>query len=170
MYLHLSPRALSGLIALAAAASMSFALYLQYVDHLEPCPLCMTQRIFVGLTGVLALLATIHNPAGTGTRIYAAIGALTALIGGAFSARHVWLQMLPPEQVPACGPSLGYMLETLPLGETLTIMLTGDGNCAEELWSFLGLSIPAWTLLVFAAFLAANILLFVGDRNKLNVE
>jgi disulfide bond formation protein DsbB len=78
--------------------------------------------------------------------------------------------MLPPEQVPACGPSLGYMLETLPLGETLTIMLTGDGNCAEELWSFLGLSIPAWTLLVFAAFLAANILLFVGDRNKLNVE
>lgn len=170
MHLPIPPRALCGLIALATAAAMGFAFYLQYVEYMEPCPLCMTQRIFVGLTGVIALAAAIHHPGRTGYRIYASTGLVAALTGGSFSARHVWLQMLPPEQVPACGPSLSYMLETLPVGETLRIMLTGDGNCAEELWSFLGLSIPAWTLLIFIGLVAANLVLFLGNRDQFNVE
>ena len=165
MHLPFSTRVLCSLIALATAPAMGFAFYLQYVEYMEPCPLCMTQRIFVVLAGVIALVAAIHNPTEKGYKVYAGAGVLTAITGGAFSARHVWLQMLPPEQVPACGPSLSYMLETLPIGDTLRIMLTGDGNCAEELWSFLGLTIPGWTLVIFAGLLAANIALFFGNRN-----
>ena len=170
MQLPLSNRALNSLLAGACAAAMAFAFYLQYAEHLEPCPLCMTQRIFVGLVGVLAFLAALHNPARLGTRVYASAGVLAAVTGAGFSGRHLWLQHLPPEQVPACGPSLQYMLETLPLGETLTLMLTGDGNCAETLWSFLGLSIPAWTLLVFGALLAGNLLLLALDTDQFHIK
>ena len=164
MQLILHPRALNGLLVLATAAAMAFALYLEHVKYLEPCPLCMTQRIFVILVGIIALVALVHNPERLGQRVYACAGAAAALVGGGFSARHLCLQWLPPDQVPACGPSLGYMLETLPIGETLRIMLTGDGNCAEELWSFLGLSIPAWTLVVFLGLLAGNLLVLFGAR------
>jgi protein dithiol:quinone oxidoreductase len=104
----------------------------------------------------------VHDPAGihctggpgraagfTGRRVYAAICILAALTGGAVAARHVWLQHLPDELVPACGPSLEYMLETLPFSETLNIVLMGDGNCADVVWTFMGLSIPELTLLLF---------------------
>jgi disulfide bond formation protein DsbB len=170
MQIPLSPRALNSLIAGACAASMAFAFYLQYAEYLEPCPLCMTQRIFVGLVGVLAFLAALHNPAKAGIRVYAATGIVAAVAGGGFSGRHLWLQFLPDDQVPACGPSLQYMLETLPLGDTLTMMLTGDGNCAETLWSFLGLSIPAWTLMLFVVLLAGNFLLLIGDSDKFHIK
>ena len=109
----------------------------------------MTQRISVGAWGVVALPAMLHNPAGWGNRCYAALCGLCAAGGGAVAGRHVWLQHLPPDQVPACGPSLEYMLETLPFSETLSIVLMGDGNCAETMWTFMGLSIPEQTLILF---------------------
>ena len=71
------------------------------------------------------------------------------LVGAAIAARHVWIQNLPPDQVPECGPTLDYMLEVFPLGEALTMVFTGSGECAEVLWTFLGLSMPAWALLCF---------------------
>lgn len=145
-----SPRGIYFLIAFGCAAAMCFGFYLQYVEHLEPCPLCMTQRVFIVLAGLIALIAGIHNPGKTGRWIYTGLGTLSAMVGAGFAGRHVWLQSLPEDQVPACGPSLEYMLDTLPLTETLQIMLTGDGNCAEEVWSMMGLSIPAWTLVGFA--------------------
>ena len=164
MKLPISPRAVNLLVAAGCAAAMGFAFYLQYSLYLEPCPLCMTQRILICLVGILALAAAIHNPGRRGIRGYSVAGIIAAIAGGGFSARHVWLQQLPEDLVPACGPSLQYMLETFPLNQTLTAMLSGDGNCAEELWSFLGLSIPAWTLLVFAGLLMCNLLLFL-DRD-----
>jgi disulfide bond formation protein DsbB len=148
----LSSRQWLGFIALAATASMLFAFYLQYVVELVVCPLCLTQRVFVVGTGLTALLAFIHNPNTLGIRIYALIGAVFAFTGAGFAGRHVWLQHLPEDQVPACGPSLQYMLETLPFTDALTTLLMGDGNCAERVWELFGLSIPELTLLLFVGF------------------
>lgn len=131
--------------------AMAFALvYLEGTLGLPPCPLCITQRAFVILVGLFALLATLHNPQGWGRRLYALLCLLSAVAGGAVAMRHVWLQSLPEELAPACGPSLEYMLDTLPLSETFSVVMMGDGNCAETVWTFMGLSIPAQTLIVFA--------------------
>ncbi len=150
MLQSLSPRLVFiGLVFLAIISMLFARLYLEELLDLAACPLCMTQRVFVVLWGVIALLAALHNPPGWGRRVYAALCALAAIAGGAVAARHVWLQHLPEDQVPACGPSLEYMLETLPFSETLSLVLMGDGNCAETMWTFLGLSIPEQTLILF---------------------
>jgi disulfide bond formation protein DsbB len=143
---------------------MSFGFYLQYHLGLEPCPLCMTQRIFIVLSGLLALLASVHNPATRGTSIYAGATAMAAIAGGSFSGRQIYLQGLPADQVPACGPGLSYMLEVFPWTQTLAAMLKGDGNCAEVVWSFLGLSIPEWTLIAFAGIAGAAIFVLLRNR------
>ena len=146
----LSPRLVFIGLVLLAIFSMLFArFYLEEVLDLAACPLCMTQRVFVVAWGIVALIAVLHNPAGWGRRVYGALCALAAMGGGAIAARHVWLQHLPADQVPACGPSLEYMLDTLPFSETISLVLMGDGNCAETMWTFMGLSIPEQTLLLF---------------------
>ena len=147
----LSPRLVFAGLAMTALVAMVFArYYLEEILGLAPCPLCMTQRFFVVLWGGIALVAALHNPATTGRRIYAGLCSLAAIAGGAVAVRHVWLQHLPPDQVPACGPSLDYMLDTLPFRETLSIVLAGDGNCAVIDWTFLGFSIPEQTLALFS--------------------
>jgi disulfide bond formation protein DsbB len=150
MLQSLSPRLVFAGLVLLAIASMVFArVYLQGFLGLDACPLCMTQRFFVVLWGIIALIAVVHNSQGLGRRVYAALCGLAAWGGAAVAARHIWLQHLPEDLVPACGPSLDYMLENLPFEETMNIVLGGDGNCAEVSWSFLGLSIPEQTLAVF---------------------
>jgi disulfide bond formation protein DsbB len=139
-------------IAIAVAGILAFGYYLQYAQGLEPCPLCITQRFFLLLCGALALIAFLHKPAKLGTYVYSGLGALFAIAGGGFSSRQLYLQSLPADQVPACGPSLGFILETFPLSEALSILIRGDGNCAEVSWTFLGLSIPGWTLIIFTSF------------------
>mgnify|MGYP005813740419 CR=1 FL=1 len=147
----LSPRLVFVALFLLAVASMLFALlYLEGHLHLEACPLCMSQRVFVVLWGAIALIAAVHNPQGVGQRIYAGLCGVAAWIGAGIAARHVWLQHLPEDQVPACGPGLDYMLETLPFQETLRIVLAGDCNCAQVYWTLLGFSIPEQTLMVFS--------------------
>ncbi|MEY3017268.1 MAG: hypothetical protein RL336_403 [Pseudomonadota bacterium] len=145
------------IIALGCALLMATALYMQHQLGLEPCPLCMTQRVAVIAVGLVAGVAFLHNPAGTMRRVYAGLGAILGVLGGSVSTRQLWLQSLPEDQVPACGPSLEYMLETFPLADTLRVMLQGDGNCAEVVWTFLGLSIPAWTLVAFVGLVAVNL-------------
>ncbi len=140
------------LIAAASAAMMVGALIMQHVFEMEPCPLCITQRVFVILAGIVALIAALHNPAACGRRLYSGLGIVTSLAGGGVSARHVWLQHLPEDQVPTCGPGLSYMFDALPMWEALSLLFAGDGNCAEESWRFLGLTIPGWTLVCFIAF------------------
>ncbi|NOT84952.1 MAG: disulfide bond formation protein B [Methylococcaceae bacterium] len=123
--------------------------YLQLVENLEPCPLCISQRIAIFATGIVFLIAVLHNPKRTGINRYAILGTLTALCGAAISTRHVWIQHLPPDKVPECGPGLEYVFENFPLADTLKLMLSGSGDCAKVDWTLLGLSIPAWTLLAF---------------------
>ena len=145
-----SPRVVFAAIVLLCAVSMAFAyFFLQQYLGLAPCPLCMSQRVFIVACGVFALIGFLHNPGGVGIRVYGALCTLSAVLGGAVAGRHIWLQHLPPDQVPACGPSLEYILETLPFGQALELILMGDGNCAEKAWTFAGLSIPEQTLLVF---------------------
>ncbi len=139
--------------------------YFQFVDELEPCPLCISQRIAILLTGIVMLIAAIHNPHNSGTKIYAVLAAVCALFGAGISTRHVWLQNLPPDEVPECSPGMEYMLENFPLTETLKAMLNGTGDCADVLWTFLGLSIPAWTLVAFLL-LAAMSLMQIWNSNQ----
>lgn len=142
-------RLLNGLLFLICATGLGFAYYAQFGLGLEPCPLCILQRLTLMGLGVVLLLATLHHPAGWGARAYGALIGLIAGVGAAIAARHVWLQHLPPEETPRCGPGLDYLLETLPMNELVREVLTGSGECAEVDWTLLGLSMPEWTLLLF---------------------
>ena len=144
-----SIRTLNLYLFLVAICMILVALYMQYQMDLNPCYLCIVQRVFVILTGLIALLAFAHNPANKGQKRYAAATSLSALAGAGFSVRQLWLQSLPEEKVPACGPPADYLFDALPIAEALPMLLSGDGNCAEVQWTFLSLSIPAWTLLAF---------------------
>ncbi len=144
--------------------------YFQLIEELEPCPLCISQRIAIFLSGIVFLAAAIHNPATTGRKVYALLGTTTALIGAAISTRHVWLQNLPPSEVPECGPGLSYIFENFPISETLKLMLNGTGECAEVLWTFLGLSIPGWTLVAFLMLACLSLLQYWNTPDNLSGE
>ena len=149
--MNLSPRTGFALPALACAALLAYGYYLQFGRGLDPCPLCLVQRGF--FFGVLAVcvIAALHGPRGWGAIVYG-IGALLFAAGGAaVASRQVWLQHLPADKVPACGPDLFFMLENFPLGQTLKRLFSGTGECAVVDWTFLGLSIAEWSLAWFVA-------------------
>ena len=149
-----SARMAFALVALACAGLLGFGYFLQYVRGLEPCPLCLVQRgFFYGMMAVAAV-AAIHGPARLGTRLYAAGMLLFAVGGTAAAGRQVWLQHLPADKVPQCGPDLKFMLENFPLSRTLEKLIQGTGECALVDWTFLKLSIAEWSLLWFAGFCA----------------
>jgi disulfide bond formation protein DsbB len=150
----LAPRPVFFLIVVAIAAMFGVALYTQYVDGLQPCPLCMTQRGFYVLTGFFALIGALHNRK---RLLYGLLVAAAAAGGAAVAGRQVWLQHLPKDRVPACGPSLEYMFQTLPMGEVLMKMFKGDGNCAVVDWTLLGLSMAEWSLLCFIGLALAGL-------------
>lgn len=139
--------------------------FFQFVKELEPCPLCISQRLAILLVGVIFLIAALHNPSIKGIKIYAVLGTIAALIGSALSIRHLWIQNMPAEEVPECGPGLSYIFENLPLINTIKAMLNGTGECADVLWTFLGISIPGWTLVAFI-FLGAMSLLQYGNQKQ----
>lgn len=134
---------------LVCAGLIADALYLQQARHLEPCPLCIFQRIAFFAAALAFLAGSLHNPRRTGLRVYAAVALLCNLVGAGIAMRHVWIQHLPADQIPSCGPDLSYMLDTLPLQSVITTVLKGSGECAEVTWTFLGLSMPAWALVFF---------------------
>jgi disulfide bond formation protein DsbB len=115
--------------------------------HLEPCPLCIFQRIGIFGLGVMFLIAAIHEPAAFGRRVYAVLLSLLALATIGIALRHLYIQSLPPDAVPACGASLDFMLKVFSLSEVLVKVLTGSGECAKVTWEFLGLAMPAWVLI-----------------------
>lgn len=132
----------------ACGFAMAFALYLQELGF-EPCPMCIFQRVAMIAAGAFFLLGAIHNPKQAGQWVYAALADLAAIVGALIAARHVWLQNLPPDQVPACGPTLDYLMDLFPLTEVVSMILKGDGNCAKIDAAWLGISLPAWTLITF---------------------
>jgi disulfide bond formation protein DsbB len=142
-------RAQYALGAALCAVLLAYALYSQYELKVEPCPLCIFQRVAFMAMGVFFLLGALHGPKGGGKKVYGVLVALSAAVGAAIASRHIWLRHLPKSEVPDCGPGLKYMLDSFPLGKTLTMVLTGSGECAEVNWTFLGLAMPTWTLLWF---------------------
>jgi disulfide bond formation protein DsbB len=145
-------RALNALGVLIVAGLMGYALYTEYGPlHLEPCPLCIFQRIGMIALGLVFLAAALHAPRGLGARVYGVLGAVVAVAGGSVSAWHVHVQHLPPDKVPSCGPGLAYMWDTFPLADVLNMVFNGSGECHEVNWSFLGLAMPTWVLIWFVA-------------------
>lgn len=146
-----SPRSLYFLGFLASLVVMAGALYLEHVVGLEPCPLCIVQRICVIGFGLVCLVAALHGPAVIGRRLYAGLALLFAGAGGATAGRQIWLQGVPADQLPACLPSLEYMMEALPFQDIVRTILHGSADCAEVNWTLFGMSIPEWSLLGFVA-------------------
>ena len=132
---------------LVVAGLFGAALYLQYVLHEEPCPLCMVQRVIFIVLGTLFFIAMLHNPEATGRKVYAVLIGLVSLSGIGVASRHIWLQHLPADQVPACGPGLDFLLDNFPLSEVWKELMHGSGECAHKGWNLFGLGIPEWSLL-----------------------
>jgi disulfide bond formation protein DsbB len=143
----MSARTANFLGTLACGGLLAFAYYAQFVMHLEPCPLCIFQRIGVLTIGLLFLIAAAHDPSGWSRRLYAGLLALAALATIGVAVRQLYIQSLPPGSVPACGASLEFMLKVFPLTDVLVKVLTGSGECAKVNWRFLGLAMPAWVLI-----------------------
>lgn len=135
---------------LICAGLIAFALYLQYVVGEDPCPLCILQRIAFIALGIVFLAAAVHDPRRGAALVYGVLLAVLALAGAAIAGRHVWLQSLPSNMVPECGPGLEYILERFPLSKALEMVLRGSGECAEKGWTFLGLTIAGWSLVWFS--------------------
>lgn len=152
----LPPRRLAYALGfLVCAGLMAWGLWLQYGLGLEPCPLCMFQRVAMIAIGVVFLVALIHNPLQLGAWVYGILVLLVAGAGAALAGRQIWLQALPKDQVPACGMGIHYMLETLPFTEVIVKVLKGSGECAEKAWVFLDLSIAGWAFVFFASMIVA---------------
>ena len=144
------------LIFLGSVAMMSAAYYMEHVMRLLPCPLCITQRIFFVSIGLMGLIAWIHHPKGNLKRIYPLLGIVFAIAGGYFAQHQLWLQSLPEDQVPACGPGLAYMFEVFPFMDAFKMLLKGDGTCAH-VDKILGFSIAGWSLAAFIGFGIINL-------------
>jgi len=162
-----SVRKTNFLIFITCTLMMLAAVYMEHVMKMNPCPLCITQRGFVILTGLLALVAALQNPAVTGRRIYAVLGIVSALLGAGFAGRQLWLQSLPADQVPACGDmGLSYMFEVFPLLDALKLLVQGDGSCAH-VDKILGLSLALWTFMAFIGLAVVNLYQLIRKHDKL---
>jgi protein dithiol:quinone oxidoreductase len=146
------------------AALMGYALYAEHVLNLVPCPLCSFQRGAMILLGVVFALGALSAPRGVGARAFGVLGVLVAATGLGISSWHVYIQNLPPEKVPACGPGLDYMMSAFPLQEWIKMVFTGSGECHDINWSW-GLSMPAWTGVWFAAL---GVLIVVANWGRLS--
>lgn len=145
----LIPRLGYALGFLVCAGLIGFALYLQYYEYQDPCPLCLLQRVVYLVLMAVFLVAALHGPGRAGAIIYGGLLIATAAIGAAVAGRHVWLQHLPPDKVPECGPGLEFTLRKFPLFQALEKVLAGSGQCAEAGWTFMGLTIAGWSLVWF---------------------
>lgn len=162
-----SPRLFYLGLVLFCSALLGFGFYLQFSRGLEPCPLCIFQRLaFMGVI-LFAAIGLVHGPRRPWLALYSSLITLSAVAGMGIAGRQVWLQHLPADQVPECGPGLDYMLQVFPLSQTLKMVFTGSGECAEVHWRFLGLSIPEWSLLCFTLIAAVALVHALKGERRL---
>jgi disulfide bond formation protein DsbB len=136
---------------LACAGLMCAAFFFEYGMKLQPCNMCMLQRIAISELGVVFLVAALHDPDRLGARVYAVLIAVAAAIAVALSSRHVWMQMQPPGSLPSCGADFWTMVDMLPFHKVVLRIVNGGGECQAILWSLFGLSMPAWLILAASA-------------------
>jgi disulfide bond formation protein DsbB len=142
---------------LCCAGMMGFALFAEHILLLTPCPLCVLERVATISLGIIFLIASLHNPSAWGKQVYAILLFLAAGAGAGVAGWHVWIQNLPADKVPSCGPGLDYMLDAFPLADALRMVFTGSGECADVVWQFLGLSMPSWVLICLVVIGACGI-------------
>ena len=128
----------------------AIVMYLELVYGIEPCPMCIFQRIVLIILAIFFLVATIHAPKGRGIRIYSFVFFIISLLGLAIALRQIWLQSLPAGEAPMCGPGIGYMFENMPLKDFLLAVFKGTGDCAVVHWRFLSLSLAGWAVVFFS--------------------
>ncbi len=159
-----APRPFYLLLALSCASLLGFGYYLQFAGSVEPCPLCIFQRVAYISVIIIAGAGFVHAPEKIGQRVYSGLITVAALVGAGIASRQVWLQHLPADKVPECGPGLDYLLEVFSFAETLQKVFTGSGECAEVQWTFLGFSIPEWSLLCFTLLATLSVLHIIRGR------
>lgn len=147
------------LIGISCLGLLATALYMEYQSGLVPCALCLAQRAAFVVIGVAAVLYLL--PSYRAKLAFACLAMLGASLGIWLAGRQVWLQSLPPDQVPACGPDIYFMLDRFPFADTFQTLMMGSGNCAEVQWTLLGLSIPGWTLLWFIAMWIGSLIMLM---------
>ena len=161
-----SRRALNALGLVLCLGLLGYAWYAQSVLGLEPCPLCIFQRVGVAACAVLFLLAVLHDPKPTGAHVYGILLLLAVFATAGVAARHLWIQHLPAGAVPSCGASLNYMLEVFPLTDVIRKVLSGSGECARVSWTFLRLSMPGWVLIAAAGLGLLAVYANLGARQR----
>lgn len=156
-------RNLQVFLVIMAVIGMSFALFfLQRYLGLTPCPLCIFQRVGLITMGGFALTAALFNPKSKAMRLILWLGSLAGIGWAAVvAARQVWIQHLPADQVPSCGPGLDYWLDTLPILQVFKEVFTGSGECAVVDWTFMGLSIAEQALILFSVLLVVHALILL---------
>lgn len=165
MFAFLSARRFHGLVSLLAFALLAVAFYMEYQMGLEPCPLCMLQRIVFLCVGLVSLTSALTNSQAA-RRFLSWIVVALSLIGGALAIRHLYLQQLPEDQLPACLPGLSYMFDVFPWQDIMQAMIMGTGECGDVVWTFLSISIPGWTLVAFAVMAVINIIIALQAKKK----
>ncbi|NLU96839.1 disulfide bond formation protein B [Marinomonas sp. UCMA 3892] len=168
MFTFLTARRFHGLVAFAAFALLAVAFYMEYQMGLEPCPLCMLQRIVFFCVGVVSLISalTANEKA---RKIFSWLVVVLSFAGAALAIRHLYLQSLPMDELPACLPGLSYMFEVFPWQEIMQAMVMGTGECGDVVWTFLGISIPGWTLVAFIGMAIINIVIALRANKKISV-
>jgi len=156
-------RSLQVFLVIMTIVGMSFALFfLQRHMGLSPCPLCIFQRIGLIIMGSFALISALFNPKSKIIRLLLWLGSVAGIgWSTAVAARHVWLQHLPADQVPSCGPGLDYWLDTLPILQVFKEVFAGSGECASVDWTFIGLSIPEQSLILFSVLLLVHVFILL---------
>jgi disulfide bond formation protein DsbB len=147
-----SPRALYAIVFIACFGLLATGYFMQYVMNLEPCPLCMVQRFFFYGVGIVALIGLLHGSIGIMNKLYSGLMALLAIGGSVVASRQLWLQSLPPNQVPSCGADFDFLVHNFPIAKAIESLWQGSPSCAEVTWTFLGLSIAGWAFIWFVSF------------------
>ena len=164
LFFKLQTRQILLIIFLLVGSLLGYAAYSIKVLGLEACTLCITQQFFYCLIGVSSFVAFLHNPHSRASKLYSFFIALFAIAGVWISGRQVWLQGLPEDEVPLCGPPLEYIIDVFPFADVLNALFMGDGNCAEILWQFLGLSMAGWSLIFFIVIVALSLFALIKSN------
>jgi disulfide bond formation protein DsbB len=166
MFTFLSARRFHGLVAFAAFVLLAVAFYMEYQMGLEPCPLCMLQRIVFFCVGVVSLVSAL-TASEKARKVFSWIVVVLSFVGAALAIRHLYLQSLPMDELPACLPGLSYMFEVFPWQEIMQAMVMGTGECGDVVWTLFGLSIPGWTLVAFVGMAIVNIVIALRANKKI---
>ena len=159
-----SSRQINLVIFLIVGSLLGYAAYSMKILGLEPCTLCITQQFFYCLIGISSFVSFLQNPGVTISRLYSLLISLFAIAGIWISGRQIWLQGLPEDAVPLCGPPLEYIIDVFPFADVLNALFMGDGNCAEIPWQFLGLSMAGWSFIWFLVIFFLSVISLIKSR------